>query len=256
MTDFYTTIDTLHDVLKDDIDTKQNTLTAGANVSIDADTNTISATDTTYTAGNGIELTSGEFRLGFPTGRFDSTTGNTLDLNNVTVEGFHRYYINTEYVQNFPEDAFYSTGEFYVNLLVIKSYSVNRNAQILYVVDARCGRLFYRTKATTSVWGRWQRIDDEPQPEADTKTVVTPVGSTVYFRTIDCVQDTNNTLTYKWQLSSNYGRTWQDSSGTGHNTNTLTVSASAGRNNYLYRCVISGATQSITTTASRLVVLS
>src|SRR5690606_22624415 len=41
--------------------TKQNTLTAGANVSISG--NTISATNTTYTAGNGLTLSGTSFSL-------------------------------------------------------------------------------------------------------------------------------------------------------------------------------------------------
>ena len=54
---------------------KQNTLTAGSNISISGDT--ISATDTTYTAGTGIDITSGSISLDID--GMNATTGVTLD---------------------------------------------------------------------------------------------------------------------------------------------------------------------------------
>ena len=69
----------------DGLATKQNTLTAGTNISISGDT--ISATDTTYTAGTGLTLTGTEFSAndpapsGFFTGSSSITaTGSTLSL--------------------------------------------------------------------------------------------------------------------------------------------------------------------------------
>ena len=50
------TIDANVVATKSDLDDKQDTLTAGSNINIDAN-NVISANDTTYTAGNGIDIT-------------------------------------------------------------------------------------------------------------------------------------------------------------------------------------------------------
>ena len=68
---------------------KQNTLTAGSNISISGDT--ISATDTTYTAGTGIDITSGQISLDID--GMNDTTGVTLD-GSFTVplsDGTHEY---------------------------------------------------------------------------------------------------------------------------------------------------------------------
>ena len=68
---------------------KQNTLTAGSNISISGDT--ISATDTTYTAGTGIDITSDQISLDID--GMNDTTGVTL-TGSFTVpvsDGTHEY---------------------------------------------------------------------------------------------------------------------------------------------------------------------
>ncbi len=45
-------------------------------------------------------------------------------------------------------------------------------------------------------------------------------------------------LTYRWQEKTSSRAAWKNSSSTGHNTDTITIDATAARNNYQYRCVI------------------
>lgn len=70
------------------VDGKQDKLIAGANINIAADGKTISATDTTYTAGNAIDITNGEISADIHPADFftasDSTSecGSNLSLDN------------------------------------------------------------------------------------------------------------------------------------------------------------------------------
>lgn len=47
-----------------------------------------------------------------------------------------------------------------------------------------------------------------------------------------------NNLTYQWQLSTNGGTTWQNSTAAGNATPTLSTVATAARNGYQYRCEV------------------
>jgi len=46
-------------------------------------------------------------------------------------------------------------------------------------------------------------------------------------------------ISYQWQYSKN-GTTWTNTTMSGYNTNTLTVTATKARNGYMYRCVLTG----------------
>ncbi len=61
------------------------------------------------------------------------------------------------------------------------------------------------------------------------------------------------TLTYQWQYSTN-GTNWYNTSLTGYNTATLTVTASSAVNGRYYRCVISDSKGSVTSSAAKLTV--
>ena len=65
-------IDTSVVATKSDLNGKQDALTAGSNITINPTTNTISATDTTYTAGNMMSLNNGAFGV--------STTAGITDI--------------------------------------------------------------------------------------------------------------------------------------------------------------------------------
>ena len=70
------------------------------------------------------------------------------------------------------------------------------------------------------------------QPEA--KTV--KAGTTVKFT----VKASGAGLQYKWQYRTPYG-SWKNSGATGCKTATLTIEATAARNGYQYRCVVTDA---------------
>ncbi len=71
--------------------TYQKKLTAGDNITIDPSTNTITATDTTYTAGTGIDITGGAISatgdITAYTGAGDTTVANHVITTNVPVKG-------------------------------------------------------------------------------------------------------------------------------------------------------------------------
>lgn len=60
-------------------------------------------------------------------------------------------------------------------------------------------------------------------------------------------------VSYQWQYRAPGGTKWANTSLTGNKTATLSVSATAGRNGYSYRCVINGTYK---TAPQRLVVIS
>ena len=63
----------------------------------------------------------------------------------------------------------------------------------------------------------------------------TPAGTNVTFT----VETNQAPVRYQWQYSKN-GTVWYNTTMTGYNTATLTVAATAARNGYQYRCVITG----------------
>jgi hypothetical protein len=63
------------------------------------------------------------------------------------------------------------------------------------------------------------------------------IGRDYTFR----VNATGDKLTYRWQVSTDGGETWNLTWLTGYSTDTLTVKLNANRSGNLYRCVITGA---------------
>ncbi len=84
------------------------------------------------------------------------------------------------------------------------------------------------------------------------KNVTAAKSSTATFK----VAATGSGLTYQWQYKNPATGVWRNSSSAtdGYNTATLNVVASAARNGYQYRCVITDGTQTITTKAVTLTV--
>ncbi len=62
------------------------------------------------------------------------------------------------------------------------------------------------------------------------------------------------TLKYQWQWSAD-GKTWANTSLTGYNTRTLTLTASAAVNGRYYRCIVSDSQGSVTSGAAKLTVI-
>ena len=73
------------------------------------------------------------------------------------------------------------------------------------------------------------------------ETAFSAPGANVTF-TVDTSVETG--FTYQWQYSANGGAKWSNTTMTGYNTDTLTVSATLARNGYLYRCVLTGSKNS------------
>jgi len=77
------------------------------------------------------------------------------------------------------------------------------------------------------------------------------VGSTATFSF--ALSDSTN-VKYQWQYSAN-GTSWSNTTMSGYDTNTLKVTATAARNGYMYRCIVTLANgHKITTSAAKLTV--
>lgn len=81
--------------------------------------------------------------------------------------------------------------------------------------------------------------------------VYAAVGSTAQFSVT-----AYGSVTYQWQYRAPGGTNWANTSLTGNKTATLSVSVTAGRNGYSYRCKISGATETVYTHPQTLFVIS
>ena len=55
------------------------------------------------------------------------------------------------------------------------------------------------------------------------------------------VEAAGNNMTYQWQYSIDFGKTWKNTTLTGAQTATLSVPATTGRSGYWYRCIVSDA---------------
>ncbi len=61
-------------------------------------------------------------------------------------------------------------------------------------------------------------------------------------------------LSYQWQYSKDGGSSWASASADGNKTDTLKVPATAGRDGYRYRCVVSNGSASVNSSAAKLTV--
>lgn len=61
-------------------------------------------------------------------------------------------------------------------------------------------------------------------------------------------------LSYKWQVSTNGGKTWVDTKASGYNTSALTVTAKAKFNGYKYKCIVTNGTAVTESKAATLTV--
>ena len=77
-----------------------------------------------------------------------------------------------------------------------------------------------------------------------TKQPVSTTGKTGTTVTFSVAASLSEGFTYRWQYSRNGGTTWFDTAMEGCTTDTLTVSVTAARNGYQYRCVLTGAKNS------------
>ncbi len=84
------------------------------------------------------------------------------------------------------------------------------------------------------------------------KSAAVSAGETAVFKVVASGVD----LTYQWQYKNPATGVWKNSSSVtrGYNTATLNVAATAARNGYQYRCVVTSGSQTITSTAAKLTV--
>ena len=82
------------------------------------------------------------------------------------------------------------------------------------------------------------------QPKAQTAAA----GETATFKVVA----SGTGLTYQWQYSTDYGKTWHDKAGSTKATHTVTVKASY--NGYLYRCKVTNSAGTVTSSKVRLTV--
>ncbi|MBR4343605.1 MAG: caspase family protein, partial [Lachnospiraceae bacterium] len=85
------------------------------------------------------------------------------------------------------------------------------------------------SKAATLTVASTLKITAQPE------SVTADAGTKVKF----VVGASGTGLTYQWQTSKDGGSTWANSGMSGYNTNTLNVDATADRNGYKFRCVVS-----------------
>ncbi|MCR5306734.1 MAG: immunoglobulin domain-containing protein, partial [Oscillospiraceae bacterium] len=83
---------------------------------------------------------------------------------------------------------------------------------------------------------------------AQPKSVTQAAGTTAKFT----VTATGVDLNYQWQVYTSGA--WKDSSAEGNKTATLSVAVIAARNGQKYRCVVTGANSSVTSSAATLTV--
>ena len=56
------------------------------------------------------------------------------------------------------------------------------------------------------------------------------------------VKARSNAAKYQWQVSTDGGKTWKNSSATGAKTNTISFTAKKAQSGYMYRCVVKNGT--------------
>ena len=98
------------------------------------------------------------------------------------------------------------------------------------ITDA-AGNFVYTDEATMTV------LSVTGQPE----DAYAPIDGTAQFTVSVSAEEG---FTYQWQYRRSATGTWQNTTMTGYNTATLTVAATAARNGYQYRCILTGAKNS------------
>ena len=113
------------------------------------------------------------------------------------------------------------------NTLSVAAVKERNGYQFRCIVTDKSGSSVTSNVATLTI-GADIKITSQPQD------VTAAAGTNVRFE----VTATGTGLKYQWQTSKDNGNTWTNSGMVGYNTNTLTVSAIASRNGYMFRCVI------------------
>lgn len=95
-------------------------------------------------------------------------------------------------------------------------------------------------------------ITTAPAVEAVPAVCVAIAGATATFTVAASVA---GTPAFQWQYMAPGGTTWANTGLTGNKTDTLSVSATAGRDGYAYRCRITGDSETIYSAPALLTVI-
>ncbi|MBO4677416.1 MAG: leucine-rich repeat domain-containing protein [Oscillospiraceae bacterium] len=109
---------------------------------------------------------------------------------------------------------------------------------------SNAGGSVYSNKAKLTVTSAVSKPEITTQPKAQTAAA----GETATFKVVA----SGTGLTYQWQYSTDYGKTWHDKAGSTKATHTVTVKASY--NGYLYRCKVTNSAGTVTSSKVRLTV--
>ena len=143
-----------------------------------------------------------------------------------------------------PQEWSYSISEGTAKQFRVLKKLMERSdvTELIEATDARNGYL-YRcritnaagvTEYTQAATLRILTLEEQP---LDATAVV---GGNAYFT---AAANVTEGIKYQWQYSRN-GETWYNTTMEGYNTDTLTVTVTAARNGYRYRCVIIGSKNS------------
>ena len=130
-------------------------------------------------------------------------------------------------------------------ILIVKATAARNGYQYRCKVTNDAGYKY--TNAATMTVNGVAKPTITTQPASKTVTA----GTTVKFT----VKAGGDNLTYRWQYKTPDG-TWKNSGATGYDTATLTISATAARNGYQYRCVVENVSGKAISNAATLTVKS
>ncbi len=140
-----------------------------------------------------------------------------------------------------PENAGISEIEFVsTDRNVATLYQNQVNAWLVGECDVYAVAMYGNARAKCHVKVSEPVID--PVITLQPESVTAEPGEVVYFN----VAAEGENLSYQWQVSTDKGTTWKNSGLTGNKTDTLKVNVTAGRNGYVFRCVISNPEGGIT----------
>ena len=98
------------------------------------------------------------------------------------------------------------------------------------------------TNASGTVYSNVVTLYIKPAITAQPQSVEANAGGTAKFT----VTANGKDVTYQWQYRTSSSGSWAKATATGNQTDTLSVPATAGRNGYQYRCVVTGKSGKIT----------
>ena len=116
------------------------------------------------------------------------------------------------------------------NSLTVTCYSSRNNMQFRCVITDANGHTVTSKAATLSILVEDFRIVTQPTVQSGN------IGDYLYYTV-----EANDAYTYRWEMSTDGGETWEKAAYTGYNTNTMKVKLYFSRVAFQFRCVIKDA---------------